>query len=94
MSIFIKEFVSKKLKGITTEELLHYGELYGFSITQKEAEQIVDYLKTNSVDPFRADGRRKMLKELARITDVKTAKKAQKLFQELIKSYGLEYLLE
>jgi hypothetical protein len=94
MSIFIKEFVSKKLKGVTVEELIHYGEKYGFSVNKTEASQIANYLKTNSVDPFHSDGRRKMLKELARITDVKTAKKAQKLFHELIKSYGLEHLLE
>ncbi|MFA1820430.1 DUF2624 domain-containing protein [Virgibacillus oceani] len=94
MSIFIKEFVSKKLKNVSAEELLHYGKQYHFSIKQTEAEQIADYLKKNSVDPFHAEGRRKMLKELARITDTKTAKKAQKLFHELIKSYGLDHLLE
>jgi hypothetical protein len=94
MSIFIKEFVSKKLKHVSAEELLHYGKEYGFSISKTEAEQITDYLKNNSVDPFHSDGRRKMLKELARITDVKTAKKAQKLFHQIIKSYGLEHLLE
>lgn len=94
MSIFIKEFVAKKLKQVSTEELLHYGKEYGFSLSKAEAKQITNYLKTNSVDPFQKDGRRKMLKELARITDVETAKKAQKLFHELIKSYGLEHLLE
>jgi two-component SAPR family response regulator len=94
MSIFIKEFVSKKLKQVTTDELLHYGKEYGFAISRKEAEKIVHYLKTNTVDPFHSEGRKKMLKELARITDVKTAKKAQKLFHQLIKSYGLEHLLE
>lgn len=33
-----------------------------------------------------------MFRELARITDENTAKKAEKLFQETIKAYGLEHL--
>ncbi|WP_164216132.1 DUF2624 domain-containing protein [Virgibacillus sp. YIM 98842] len=94
MSIFIKEFVAKKLKQVSVDELLYHGKQYGFSLSKTDAEQIADYLKKNAVDPFHPAGRRKMLKELARITDEKTAKKAQKLFHQLIKSYGLEHLLE
>jgi len=94
MSIFIKDFVAKKLKQVSAEELLYHGKQYGFSLSKTEAKQITDYLKTNNVDPFHSNGRRKMVKELARITDEKTAKKAQKLFHQLIKSYGLEHLLE
>ncbi|GAB3795460.1 DUF2624 family protein [Virgibacillus kimchii] len=94
MSIFIKEFVSRKLKQVSVEELLYYGKEYGFALNRQEAEEITAFLRTNSVDPFHLEGRRQMLQELARITDKKTAKKAQELFHELIKSYGLEHLLE
>ncbi|WP_368855436.1 DUF2624 family protein [Virgibacillus salexigens] len=51
-------------------------------------------MKQNNVDPFSANGRAKMLRELAKITDIQTAKKAQKLFNELIQSYGLSHLFE
>ncbi|UJL44860.1 DUF2624 domain-containing protein [Virgibacillus sp. NKC19-16] len=92
MSIFIKELVRKKLKQLSPEELFHYGKQYGFSLSQSEAREITTYLKAGSFDPFRAEDREKMFKELARITNVDTAKKARLLFNELIKSYGVDYL--
>ncbi|MEC5422238.1 DUF2624 domain-containing protein [Virgibacillus sp. C22-A2] len=92
MSTFIKDLITKKLKQLTPGELLHYGKQYGFKLTQEEAQQITTYLKNNRVDPFNTGGRKIMLKELAKITDVETAKKAQKLFDKLIKSYGLDHL--
>ncbi|WP_188453641.1 DUF2624 domain-containing protein [Virgibacillus oceani] len=92
MSTFIKEMIAKKLKQLTSDELLHYSKKYGFNLSQAEAQSITKYLKTQQIDPFSSQDRVKMLKELARITDLQTAKKAQKLFEEIIKSYGLEYL--
>ncbi|GAB3050997.1 DUF2624 family protein [Virgibacillus ainsalahensis] len=92
MSVFIKELVRNKLRQLTPEELLHYSKQYGFSINRTTANNITQYLKTNPVDPFHANGRDKMFQELSRLTDTQTANKAQHLFQEIIKSYGLEYL--
>lgn len=94
MANFIKDMVQKKLKQISTQELIHYGKQYGFTLKQQEAEQITAYLKQHPVDPFDAEGRKQMFQQLARITDPATAKKAQKLFNELIHSYGLGYLFE
>ncbi|OZU89953.1 hypothetical protein CIL03_02085 [Virgibacillus indicus] len=91
MSIF-KEFIKNKLRTLSSEELLYYGKQYGFSVSRKEAENIVSYLKQTPVDPFSKNDRRKMLTELSRITNLQTAKKAEKLFEEMIKSYGLEDL--
>ncbi|MGY0692903.1 DUF2624 family protein [Virgibacillus sp. FSP13] len=92
MSRFIKDLIANKITQLSPEELLHYSQQYGFSITNTQAKAITTYLKTHTIDPFHADGRAKMLQELARITDLKTAKKAQKLFNEIIKSHGLESL--
>ncbi|MBY7143364.1 DUF2624 domain-containing protein [Virgibacillus sp. NKC19-3] len=92
MSIFIKELVRQKLKQLSPEDLLQYGKQYGFSLNLSEAQEITAYLKTASIDPFRTADREKMFKELARITNVDTAKKARLLFNELIKSYGVDYL--
>ncbi|WP_373892828.1 DUF2624 domain-containing protein [Virgibacillus natechei] len=92
MSNFIKELVRNKLKQLSPDELLQYGKQYGFSLSQSEAQEITAHLKSDSIDPFRAADREKMFRELARITNVDTAKKARLLFNELIKSYGVDYL--
>lgn len=92
MSIFIKELVKRKLSQLSYEDLLNYSEQYGFSITTGEAKEISRYLKNHNVDPFNENDRLKMLHELAQITDSNTANKAQKLFDEIIHSHGLEYL--
>ncbi|WP_099158524.1 DUF2624 domain-containing protein [Virgibacillus ndiopensis] len=92
MSTFIKEMIGKKMKQLSPDELLHYSKKYGFNLSKNEAQNITKYLKNNQINPFSAQDRVIMLKELARITDLQTAKKAQKLFEEIIKSYGLEHL--
>lgn len=92
MSIFIKELVKRKLNHVTVAEILQYGEQYGFSLTETEAEKIVTYMRTNHVDPFNKNDRIKMFQALTEITDINTANKAQQLFDEIIRSYGLEHL--
>ncbi|TMN20982.1 DUF2624 family protein [Lentibacillus cibarius] len=92
MSAFIKQLVTNKLKQLSSDELLYYAHEYNFSITRKQANAITTYLQSHSIDPFSSDDRSKMFRELARITDRDTANKAQLLFQETIKAYGLEYL--
>lgn len=92
MSIFIKELVKNKLKQLSSEELLNYGKQYGFSLSKTEAEQIITYLKQHTVDPFDPYDQEKMFHALAAITDSQTANKAQKLFKEIIQSYGLGHL--
>ena len=92
MSIFIKSLVQNKLKQLSYLDLINYGEQYGFSLTQKEAQNIIIYLKSNQIDPFDENDRIKMFDELAQITDLNTARKAQQLFYEIISSYGLEHL--
>lgn len=94
MSLFIKGLVTQKIKQLTPEELLYYGKQYGFSISDSEANAITTYVKNQPLDPFDANDRMKMLQELTRITDANTAKKAQRLFNELIQSYGLGYLFK
>lgn len=92
MSLFIKEFAKRKLKQLNHADLLKYSAEYGFSITDKQADHIVNYLRNNDFDPFKARERERMLEDLAQITDTETAEKANQLFNELIKSYGLEHL--
>ena len=94
MSIFIKEFVKKKLNQLSYEDLLHYSAQYGFSLTQSEAKNISAYIKTNQLDPFVESDRIKMFEDLAQITDPNTAKKANDLLAQIIRTYGLEHLFQ
>lgn len=94
MSTFIKQMITKKIRGLTPDELLHYAGQYNFSISRKQAKEITAYLQQTAVDPFDPDFRAKMFKELARITNDETADKAQLLFQKIIKSYGVEHLFK
>ncbi|GAA0443212.1 hypothetical protein GCM10008983_20500 [Lentibacillus halophilus] len=94
MSTFIRQVVRNKLKRLTTDEILQYAHNYHFSVTRNQAEAITDYLQEHTVDPFSPHSREKMLQELARITDQHTADKAQKLFEKMIQSYGLEHLFQ
>ncbi|WP_284140416.1 MULTISPECIES: DUF2624 domain-containing protein [unclassified Virgibacillus] len=90
MNDFIKELALKKIKQTSPREIQQYAREYGFSITRSQAEQISTYIRTQKIDPFHESGRKKMLKDLALITDEETAMKANQLFKELIKTYGLE----
>ncbi|MFZ3578625.1 DUF2624 family protein [Virgibacillus sp. DJP39] len=92
MSKIMKEIITKKLKNISSEELLHYSKQYGFSLSHNEAKQITDYVKSHPFDPFNETERINFFKKLAKITDINTTKKAQKLFGEVIKSYGIQSL--
>ncbi|APC48242.1 DUF2624 family protein [Virgibacillus halodenitrificans] len=94
MSTFIKGLIKNKLKQLTGDELINYGKEYGFAINQTEAKQIINYLHKKPIDPFTSNGREIMFRDLARITNLETARKAQKVFYKLIKSYGVEHLFK
>lgn len=94
MSNFIKILMKNKLKQLTAEKLLSYADEYGFTLTAQEAKDISVYLKRNDLDPFNQRDRQLAFNELAKITNVNTAKKAEQLFQEMIQQYGLEHLFD
>ncbi|MFS0672829.1 DUF2624 domain-containing protein [Ornithinibacillus sp. 179-J 7C1 HS] len=92
MSIFIKQIILNKMRQITPEDVIEYSGQYGFSISRQQATDIATYVRTKRLNPFESKEREKMLQDLSEITDRQTALKANKLFHELIKSYGLEHL--
>ncbi|WP_077327011.1 DUF2624 domain-containing protein [Virgibacillus siamensis] len=92
MSNFFKSIILNKMKHLSAHELLHYSQQYGFNIDPHQAKQIESYLRQNTVDPFSKKGRKIMYNDLAQITDSQTANKAQRLFENIIKENGLEYL--
>ncbi|GAA5415528.1 hypothetical protein Pryu01_00559 [Paraliobacillus ryukyuensis] len=90
MQGFVQQMIKKKLKGITSTELLHYAKQYDVVITSEQAVQIASFLHANELNPLLESDRMKMFKKLAQITDLNTAKQAQRLFNQLIKQYGVE----
>ncbi|MDY0405555.1 DUF2624 domain-containing protein [Virgibacillus sp. 179-BFC.A HS] len=94
MSILFKELINQRLKKLSVAELLNYSKQYGFSLNKTQGRQIISYLKTHSIDPFSKKERQKMLADLSAITDKETAEKANRLFKEMIETYGLSDLFE
>ena len=92
MSMFIKQMIINKMRQISPGEVFDYARKYGFSISRDQAKAISNYVRQKRVNPFEKKERDKMLRDLSEITDRNTAIKADKLFHELIKSYGLEHL--
>src|SRR5690625_3245771 len=89
---FLKQLIKNKLSKITTKELKYYSEQYHFSLTDQEIHGIIHYLRTQPIDPFSEQGRKKLVLDLAQITNPNTAKQALDLFHELINVYGVDHL--
>lgn len=90
MNIFIKQIVQQKLKNITPKQLVAYSKEYDIPITQKEAESILKIAKESNLDPFDENDRLKIIKKVAKVTDMKRAQAANKLFLKLMKENNLD----
>lgn len=92
MSEIIKHIVLNKLYQLTPDELLVYSKQYGFHISKMEAEQLIQYIKKERLNPFSSTDRMKMFHEISKQLGTDVANKAQRLFTQLIKQNGLEHL--
>ncbi|MFC4388512.1 DUF2624 family protein [Gracilibacillus marinus] len=90
MNSFKKMIMIRKLQTIQPSILLQYAKKYDIPISSQQAEIICEHLKENMYDPTKVSDRTAMLKKLAQITDMQTAKRCNQLFQQLIKQYGVE----
>ncbi|KGX85329.1 DUF2624 domain-containing protein [Pontibacillus marinus] len=91
MKNMIKQVVKQKLKTLTVDELISYANTYNVSITPKQGEQIIAFLKETDLNPLDEQDRMKALKKLAQITDPQTAQKVNKIFHGIIKENGLSH---
>ncbi|MDX8045968.1 DUF2624 family protein [Gracilibacillus sp. S3-1-1] len=91
MNGIAKHFIKGKLRSLNASDIVEYAHQYNISISDNQANQIADHLKKSKYDPTNADDRMQMLRKLAQITDAKTAKSCQQLFNKLIKEYGVEH---
>ncbi|MBB6454295.1 two-component SAPR family response regulator [Salirhabdus euzebyi] len=90
MKKLIRQMVQQKFHTITSKELIKYGQQYDFTLTEEQATKIINYVKKKDLDPFKESDRFKLLKKISHVTDEKTAKKAYKLFNDMIKQYGVK----
>ena len=86
------ELIKRRIKLITVEEVLSYSKQYDFSISRPEAIAIVNYLKTTPIESLQS--KKSLISNLEKLTTVSTAKKAEKLLNQFIKTYGLNYLFK
>jgi Protein of unknown function (DUF2624) len=84
MSLF-ENIINHKISTITAEELLKYAKQFQISITRSEAAQIASYLRGTSVNIFSDVERGKLVKEIAKIAGVDTAREVNRLFLQFTK---------
>ncbi|WAA11477.1 DUF2624 domain-containing protein [Fervidibacillus halotolerans] len=82
---FLENIINMKISGITGKELLKYGRQFDIYVTEDQAEKIARFLRKGNIDIFDDRDRTMVIKEIARITDPKTAKKVNQLFIQLTK---------
>jgi len=86
------ELIKRRIKLITVEEVLSYSNQYGFSISRQEALAIVNYLKTTPIESLQS--KKNLISDLEKLTTISTAKKAERLLDQFIATYGLHYLFK
>lgn len=81
---FYQQLAKQKLKTITPEELAAYSRDYGLPITVSQAKKILHLARTNDINVFDPQERKKWVRELAKITSPEIAKKANELFLQFV----------
>ena len=84
MNIY-EHIINQKIKSITPEELVGYGNQYNIRLTKEEAQKIIQLVRNNKINLFDPNERAKWVKELAKVTSPETAKQANALFLNFMK---------
>jgi hypothetical protein len=84
MKIF-ENIINHKINTITANELLKYAKQYNISIAQQEASQVAQYVRGKKINIFNEKERSLLIKEVANITSVDTAKKVNRLLLSFTK---------
>jgi Protein of unknown function (DUF2624) len=84
-----QQLIQQKIKMITPEELVSYSHDYGIPLTVEQAKKVLHIARTNKINVFDPQERKKWVKELAKITSPQTAKKANELFLKFINKKGI-----
>lgn len=81
----IKNMVNYKLNMITADDLMKYAGEFNIQVTKHQAEKIAAYLRGKNFDLFDDKVRTKIIREIAKITNPKTAKEINQLFIQFTK---------
>jgi len=84
MNIY-EHIINQKIKTITPEELIAYGNQYNIPLTKEEAQKIIQLARKHKINVFDSTERVKWVRELAKITSPQTAKQANALFLKFMK---------
>ena len=84
MNIF-QNIINHKLNTMTADELLQYADQYQISLSRKEASQIANYIKGKKVNIFNDGERSQLIRELAKTTNIHTAKEVNRLLSSFTK---------
>jgi hypothetical protein len=79
-----QQLIQQKIKTITPEELVSYSQDYDIPLTVEQAKKILHIARTNKINVFDPQERKKWVKELAKITSPQIAKKANELFLKFV----------
>ncbi|MBM7660815.1 hypothetical protein JOC85_001587 [Bacillus mesophilus] len=80
----IEKIVNQKLNRMTKEELLKLAKKHQISITDQQAEQVVQQIRGKNINIFNSTERTQLIKKIAKITSPEVARKVNKLFQEAL----------
>ena len=70
---------------MTADELLQYANQYQISLSRNEATRIANYIKGKKVNIFNDGERSQLIRELAKITNIHTAKEVNRLLSSFTK---------
>lgn len=81
-----QQLVNQKIKAVTDKDLLKYSKTYQISLTPKQAKQIISLIRnTPNLNIFNNAQRKKLLREIAKITNIEMARQLNKLFNTFVK---------
>lgn len=79
MKIF-ENIINHKVSTMTAEELMKYANQFQIPVTKQQATLIADYLRGKKVNIFNEEERRQLVREIAKVAGVDTAKQVNQLF--------------
>ncbi|MDX8359567.1 MULTISPECIES: DUF2624 domain-containing protein [Bacillaceae] len=83
MKLF-QHVINQKIKHMTVKDLLNYSKQYDIKISKEQARQITELIQKRDVDIFEDKERKKLIKEVAKITNPTVAKKINSFFTKFI----------
>lgn len=82
-----QKIINQKINSLTVDDLLKYSKQYNIKITRDEASKALLLIKKNkNADIFDDNERKRLLLEVAKITNINVARELNELFLKFIKA--------